>query len=308
MKIAICFYGYLRQFELVYPNIIHNLNLENKDFDIFIHTSNTNHLKKVRPGPVKWLNIETPSKEYFFNKYKNLKDIKFNEDDDEYFNITKQVYEKKLNHYKKFIKENQEFINKYKNEKSVNRLIKYSKLNFNKNIFNKHFKGQPWIFRQNDQFIRLFLCNQLLNRYSKNNNIKYDLVITLRPDIFITKTFDIFHFIKDFEEGKLLYKRGVDFFYVGNQDIITKLSNLLLDVSLEIDKNKLLNKTYFAPESQSNMLISNNMEFICTKKIRAAYLFKNSLKDEFYEKYSDKCEELYKWKLFNLSQPLLRIM
>lgn len=39
--------------------------------------------------------MKNQNKEYFFEKYKNLKSIKFNEDDDEYFNITKTIYEKK---------------------------------------------------------------------------------------------------------------------------------------------------------------------------------------------------------------------
>lgn len=47
MKIALCLYGYLRQFELVYPNIIKNLKLEDKDFDLFIHTSKIIILKKL---------------------------------------------------------------------------------------------------------------------------------------------------------------------------------------------------------------------------------------------------------------------
>lgn len=308
MKIALCLYGYLRQFELVYPNIIKNLKLEDKDFDLFIHTSKNNHLKKVRPGTVKWIEMKNQNKEYFFEKYKNLKSIKFNEDDDEYFNITKTIYEKKENIYKKFINENREFINENKNKPCVKRILQYTNMNINKNMFNKHFRGQPWIFRQNDQFIRLYLCNQLMSRYSKENNVNYDLVITLRPDIFITKEYDLFQYEKEFKEDKLLYKRGVDFFYVGNQNIINKLALLLLDVSGKFEKNNLLNKAFFAPESQSNLLISKNMEFIFTKKIRAAYLHKNPLKDYFYENFDEKCQELYNFKLFNISQPLLRIM
>ena len=308
MKIAICLYGYLRQFELVYPNIIKNLKLEDKDFDLFIHTSQNNHLKKVRPGPVKWIEMKNQNKEYFFEKYKNLKSIKFNEDDDEYYNITEKVHKNKIEQAKKFIKDNQDFINENGRRKCVIRLKKYANMNINKNMFNKHFRGQPWIFRQNDQFIRLYLCNQLMNRYSKENNVNYDLVITLRPDIFITKEYDLFQHEKEFEEGKLLYKRGVDFFYVSNQNTLNKLALLLLDVSGKFEKNNLLNDAFFAPESQSNLLISKNMEFIFTKKIRAAYLHKNPLKDYFYENFDEKCQELYNFKLFNISQPLLRIM
>lgn len=70
MKIALCLYGYLRQFEMVYPNIIKNLNLEDKDFDLFIHTSQDNHIKKVRPSPVKWIPLNKLNKEFF---EKNMK-------------------------------------------------------------------------------------------------------------------------------------------------------------------------------------------------------------------------------------------
>lgn len=306
MKIALLFYGYMRQYKLCYKNILKQLNIEQDDIDIFIYTSKHNHLKLLNFRPVKWENIENNTKQVFQNYFgDSLKDVMFKEDDDNYKNITTNKFLNMKKYYFDFIKNNLDYLKNIQNH-NFKRIKDYVNLN-NVNL-NNHFKTKPWIFRQTDQFINLFLCSNLFHKYNENRQIEYDFVIQMRPDVIFPNKLDIKKHLDNIKKDKLLAIPGIDYFYISNQKINKKISEIYKHYGL-IEKDGLIHKTYFSPEAQSSNFLKNNFEII-KFRLRTNYLryFKNiSLRDNIYKEYENECEKIYNKKMKNIQQPILHL-
>jgi hypothetical protein len=100
MKIALCFHGYLRNYELSYKHIIESLNLD--DYDIFIYTNKNNHIKHFESDSNKSVKIKhiNTTMEDIKNIYGcRLKSIKFAEEDDNYLITVTDKFTKLRQYY-----------------------------------------------------------------------------------------------------------------------------------------------------------------------------------------------------------------
>ncbi len=320
MRLALLFHGYLRQYEMCFKNIKDKLKLNKFDYDIFIYTSKNNHLKiinknfpKSKPS-ILIQKIDNVSETQLQNIYgDHLKKIKYAEDDNEYKNINKIKFNKLKKYYQKFMTENPNLFtkNNFKNgpflKHNFNRIKRYLKLDINKSLHT--FRAKPWIFRQNDQFLRMYLCSKLLHAYSKKYNITYDIVIQIRPDTLLIDNIDLNMYLDKIKSGLLLCKLGLDFFYISNMKVNKKL-NQLYDYFGTIQNIKDLKtcKTFFSPERQSKLFIISNLKIYNMDLLNPAYLqnIKNKKKQKkIYDEYNKLSLKYYNVPLIWMSQPLI---
>ena len=330
MKIALCFHGYLRHYQICYKQIIDGLGLNDHDYDIFIYTSKKNHIKYFDKKVVVVKNMELLINDIYECYGDKLKCIKFTEDDDEYFSIVKKKYIQLSEHYKhllenkqlsehyKHLLENEQLSEHYKhlleneqlslsdlnNKHNLDRINNY--LNYNiDNYLNEHnFRSLPWILRQNDQFIRLYLCSQMMLQYSQQHQIKYDLVINLRPDILIvnanTNYLDKIH--NHLIDNKLLCNPGIDYCFFSNITTNEKFSiGLYQSYGYIKSIDQLKKKGIFSPESASSIYVTTNFT-IYKPGLQTYYFTQFKEKSHYYKRYQiifDQIEELSK-KYFGL--------
>ena len=115
-------------------------------------------------------------------------------------------------------------------------------------------------------------ANILRENYEKQNNIKYEYVIVVRPDVYLKKPFSIRHFInQDIVDKKILYTAGHyksnniymnDFRYVGGSDILFFAKPQILSEIFEnnnkiIEQIKDINTTKYGPEYSIIYAIEN---------------------------------------------------
>lgn len=112
------------------------------------------------------------------------------------------------------------------------------------------------------------LCEQ----YAVENNINYDLVVMVRPDIALSSQFDIEHYISMLSAEELShafltisnnlapinagfkYLRAIDLLFFGQQNTISKIVNNTPSIIEELSKNRVIN---CPPEFKFIQSISN---------------------------------------------------
>ena len=122
------------------------------------------------------------------------------------------------------------------------------------------------------------LCNQ----YALENNISYDLVVMIRPDIALSSQFDIEHYISMLSAEELShafltisnnlapinagfkYLRAIDLLFFGKQNTISKIVNNTPSIIEELSKNRVIN---CPPEFKFIQSIIIGLKLMCIRKI-----------------------------------------
>lgn len=198
MTIAICIAGYLRNYEQLYPNfkkfILDPIVKAGHTYDIFISTYDELNSKST-----------FGYKQHGFSNVVNKFDI----------NNVKDTFQPK-----DIIVNNFDLIKEKFNIKNFNKDIDL-------NILNPNFHEDGVMFGLSMHYQR-YLSNSLKLDYEKTNNVKYDLTLITRADLFWMKKLNIDNFDKD-----KLYCReiGYDYFLLSSSNNIDKI----LDVWKKID-------------------------------------------------------------------------
>jgi len=142
---------------------------------------------------------------------------------------------------------------------------------FKPHIWNPHLNGDVFPY-----FCQLYLWKEAcktLNEYEQNNNIKFDLVVRLRPDTFFEKQYDFTKYFYDYfnnintdniyvptEHRFDIYRTGSvpDQICFGRKELIEKILNSL-DIVTEVQQDKFV----FHPEtSLHNIMKYHHMNII----------------------------------------------
>ena len=260
MKIALCFHGFMRHYEITYNQIIKNLNLSDKNYDVFIYTNKNNHIKHFDEAKNVKLRKNNLDINFFYNICgEKLKVVKFVEDDEDYLINIKNKFEKLKKYYSELL-EKKILPN---NEKNINRIKSYINYNINNYLNEPNFRAYPWILRQSDQFLKLYLVSKLMLNYSKENNIEYDIVINIRPDVIICNTnknlLDLVY--KNIKDNRIFCSINIDFCFFTNLKTNEIFLKGLFDDYGTIDNIDDFNSGwFFAPESRSTYYIKKIFE------------------------------------------------
>ena len=165
MKVAVCYGGFLRNIQKTFPNIMSKM-LETHDVDFFIHTWNVDEYKeenlyakneicpklilieeqkKFERNPYRFINCKTTPDQY-------LEDLKSSGEDKKFFEIPSEE-------------------NNFKFDKDLE-VVKF-----------RHYSSFPYNFLS--QFYSFYKAIELKKVYEQNNNVQYDCVIRIRPDVYL---------------------------------------------------------------------------------------------------------------------------
>ena len=163
MKIAICLFGHIRTYDECYNSLIQHV-LSLYDCDVFMHTWSTiEHNTQTWHNDCIKNNISIFSKKEELINIYNLKDIIIEEQED-------------------------------KSDEYGNLLVSFSG-------FNEPKKQSIWGTRC--LYTSITKVYQLAKKYQEINNINYDYILFIRPDILIYNDFKIDKFIEDLREDEL---------------------------------------------------------------------------------------------------------
>lgn len=165
MKVAICYSGFLRNIQKTFPNIMSKM-LKTHDVDFFIHTWDVDEYKEenfyARDVISPKLILIEEQKNFQRNPYRFIN-----------CNITDTQYLKDL----KLSGENKKFFeapsteNNFKFDKELE-VVKFG-----------HYSSFPYNFLS--QFYSFYKAIELKKIYEQNNEIEYDCVIRIRPDVYL---------------------------------------------------------------------------------------------------------------------------
>ena len=251
MKNAILLSGYMRHFNITAETINKISDLYN--CDIFVICPIRNHLKvNYKLG---WTNTFIPkeslTKEYIKSIYKNVKDILF------------------VNHIPFFDSMLQQEIDETKNAimNNINNITVYKKEMYD---FLNEIESYDYIKSCLDQYLQFKHCFDLMDSYSKRNNIKYENVVRIRPDtFFIGNIENIFDQLFSSNNKLNVIRRPesniyIDFVFGGNYENMKKMSNLYKHIFKKFDINDKYNHTI---EGHISNYMRENMEVNVLKDI-----------------------------------------
>ena len=251
MKNAILLSGFLRHFFVTSDTINKISDLYNAD--IFVVCPISNHLKmNYKLGWTgSFINRESLTKEYIKSIYKNVKDILF------------------VNHIPFFDSMLQQEIDETKNAvmNNINNVTVYKKEMYD---FLNETESYDYIKSCLNQYLQFYTCFELMDSYSKRNNIKYENVVRIRPDtFFIGNIENIFDQLFSSNTKLNTIRRPepniyIDFVFGGNYDNMKKMSNLYKHIFKKFDINDKYNHTI---EGHISNYMRENMEVNVLKDI-----------------------------------------
>lgn len=209
MKVAVLISGQLRSFECAYET--QKIFLNQYDCDYFIFCPKNDIIKSnYADGQNKYSRNLT--EEYIYSIYKEkIKILKFEEDNLPLFN--NKINQRML--------ELRELYSSIKIEEDAAYNFKY---NMNRIYLEKDNYIKSYII----QDICFNMCFEFMEEYMLLNNIKYDIVIRLRPDLFLLKNVTLKNCIEGIKNGYVygpITSWVVYFFLVANFDIMKIISN-----------------------------------------------------------------------------------
>lgn len=205
MRVAISLSGYFRLYEHLLENfytLLINPIKEYAEVDIFFSTwnkLNSSECFSVKHGNAGW------------NKYPD-----FNKEE-----ILKSYAPKKY------------IIGDFEREKNKFNILNYDKT-LDTNTLHKDIHNNGLLFCLT-QYYHRFLANQLKQEYEKENDFKYDLVISMRPDLFFLTPFNITKINKEKLSLRTIYN---DAFLVSSSEMDDKISALFPNIQRIVDKYK----------------------------------------------------------------------
>jgi hypothetical protein len=151
----------------------------------------------------------------------------------------------------------------YDDKQFIESIIKPKKITYEDPNLNK----ENWYLNMNIMLYRLYYCNNLKNQYAINNNINYDVVIRMRPDITMYENLNLTSLLPDLFNDILyipiyrydlsdiinLFGLGLtDQFFISNN----KISNIIANFYINKEKYKSINCEL--PEMLMNKYINDN--------------------------------------------------
>ena len=106
------------------------------------------------------------------------------------------------------------------------------------------------------QWYKFYLINNLKNQYEKVNNFEYDLVIRVRPDVFIL---DKSILLETQIPNNILYGHNDEFFY-GNSETMNIISKLILDFDHLLEKKPTRKSDFFELYLQQHKISLNKFK------------------------------------------------
>ena len=293
MKVALCFHGHLRQFEITYKNIIKKLSLDNHEYDVYIYTSEKNYLKNY----ISYSNLNVKNDHIDTSKEKikkickeNLKKLSYSNNDIEYLDIYQDLYSNLQNKYKKIIETNTSMHQKTKNNMT-------DLINFTREKREYYLEYQPFMCRNIDQFLRLHLCCKNINKDD------YDIFINLRCDALLIEDINL----KDIYESNenIFWSKGIDFFFMSKKEGFDVIKNFVFSYGTYLEDCELNNSFWHAPEQQ----ISLYMKDFTYKDLNLRPYYLYQLPKEIIRKVLDELEEIsrntFNLSILKISQPCL---
>lgn len=292
MKIAVCLFGHLRTYEQCFLGLKQHL-LDKYDCDVFIHTWNTiDHSDNEEPQ-------------------KQILPIKGN--------LTSDLKNKIIDLY------NPKGITVEKQDET-----RYDKLGFY--TLQQHWGTFKKSISNINYLVQTFTgVNSLREEYQKENNIKYDFVIFIRPDILLKNDFKIESFTEDMTAEELdksfffvsscyPYTRlndvrkmgGTDLLYFARPDIITDVFNNIDKFLNNFSTNTLLIRR--CPESYFIETIKNLNYLLWQINYRGGtdyQIIRNQEKEKkqetHYEKHCKKLKNSLK-SIFDIHRELISVI
>ncbi len=123
------------------------------------------------------------------------------------------------------------FVGEYENYKHLFNILNYDPT-LDLNTLHKDIHEGPTLFNLSQWFHR-YQANQLKQQYEKENNFKYDLVISVRPDFFYLDSFPIIEVEKEKLNLRMLYS---DIILVSSSEMNDKIDSLFLNIQNIINK------------------------------------------------------------------------
>lgn len=203
MKIAICLFGYFRQYKHLtrnFNNLFLNQLKKQAEVDIFFSTwdkLNSNSCFSAKHGNGNCENIDDF----------DLNDIiqRFQPKDYLVGNFDKQKHNFNILNY----------------DKTLDLNILHKDIHDNETLFNLA------------QYYHIYNSVLLKQKYEQEHNFKYDLVIVMRPDLFFLKPFNL----NDIDENKLCARTFYnEAFFVSNSGLIDKVSSVYINIQNLINK------------------------------------------------------------------------
>lgn len=283
MKTALCFHGDLRQFEVVFEDLIEKLKL--KDYDIYIYTSKENYLKLENFSRIK-INVNV---EKLKRLHPQIKKISFSENDENY---QAELIEKLKRIIEKLKKID---LNKVEDKNTVEHIKQTIDFDLENNKFNNlwHY---PFFLRQLDQFLKMKYCSKMVEG-------NYDLFINTRCDNLFLNYFDLNKVID--EKSQIIWSEGVDYFFITKDKENFKKNYSFADYyGLNINSDM---REWWRPEIQITRYIHREFSKIYNLNLSTNYLFqiKKDLVLKNLSSVDKKCTEIFGKKLLELSQPCI---
>lgn len=109
-------------------------------------------------------------------------------------------------------------------------------------ILKKNQNNIRWGRKQNivGMYYKIWRCNELCKKYSEENNIDYDIVLRIRPDLYINN-----YPLESVCKNDILYTHSndnllSDLIFYGSSDTMDKISNIYIDLEDICEKTKTL--------------------------------------------------------------------
>lgn len=160
MKTAILFAGHLRTFEKCYENHLHHIIRKN-DADVFFYTSKQNSHKIV--------NSNRKKSDRRNMKANAIRNLHIYENDDKKIENLHKLYKPYLREIY-YEEEEYDYSNKYRPPSKM-----------------KDYKKQDWDYFRKTQFKKVYYGFEKIEEYAKQNNIRYDYFVRMRPDMVFSR-------------------------------------------------------------------------------------------------------------------------